>query len=125
MVAVAKTMEAGGVGAVIVCAGGRRPLGAVTDRDLAVEVNAAEREPAETAVADLRGAVGVVTVDVDQSVDEAVKVMKERAVRRLVVVEDDQMVGVVSQADIARTDGRLAAELVEEVSSARDNTARG
>lgn len=122
---VAKTMEADDLGAVIVCGEDGRPRGVVTDRDLAVEVIGAGRDVSKTTAGDLLLGTKVATVDQDAPIEEAVKVMKERAVRRLPVMSGDQVVGVVSQADIARADQRLAGELVEVLSFARDNTARG
>lgn len=122
---VAKTMEADDLGAVIVCDENGHPCGVVTDRDLAVEVIGAGRDPSRTTAGDLLLGTKVSTVDQADSIEEAVKVMKERAVRRLPVMAGDQVVGVVSQADIARVDQRLAGELLEVISFARDNTARG
>lgn len=125
VVEVAKTMESGDLGAVIVCDDDGRPCGVVTDRDLAVEVIAAERDPSRTAAGDLLLETTVATVEEDSTLEEAVKTMKERAVRRLPVMSEGKVVGVVSQADVARVDDRLAGELIEVLSFARDNTARG
>lgn len=125
VVDVAKAMEADAIGAVVVCDATGSPMGVVTDRDLAVEVIAAGRDPATTAVGDLLVGQAVVTARVDDDLASAVKVMKEQAVRRLPVLDGDRVVGMLSQADIARRDPALAAELVEVVSSAHDNTARG
>lgn len=125
VVDVAKAMEADAIGAVVVCGEDGGPVGVITDRDLAVEVIAAERDPATTTVGDLLIGQPVVTARVDDDLEAAVKVMKEQAVRRLPVLDGDRVVGVVSQADVARLDPALVGELVEVISSAQDNTARG
>lgn len=125
VVDVAKLMEARELGAVVVCDDQDRPQGMVTDRDLAVEVIAAGRDPAHTSAGELLLGTSVATVDESDSLEEAVKTMKERAVRRLPVMSGDRVVGLISQADVARVDDRLAGELIEVLSSARDNTARG
>lgn len=122
---IAKTMEARSIGAVIVHDGAGSPLGVVTDRDLAIEVLAGERDPKRTTAGDLLTGHPVVCVEAGAAVGDALKVMKEHAVRRLCVLDGRSVVGVLSQADLARYDERLAGELVEVVSSARDNTATG
>lgn len=125
VVEVAKMMEANDMGAVIVCDERGEPCGVVTDRDLAVEVIGAGRDPSRTTAGDILLETMVSTVPPDATLEEAVKVMKERAVRRLPVLSEGKVVGVVSQADIARVDEGLAGELLEVLSFARDNTARG
>lgn len=122
---IAKTMEARSIGAVIVHDGDGSPLGVVTDRDLAIEVLAGERDPKRTTAGDLLTGRPVVCVEAGAAVGDALKVMKEHAVRRLPVLDGRSVVGVLSQADLARHDERLAGELAEVVSSARDNTATG
>lgn len=121
---IAKVMEARTIG-VIVDDGAGRPRGVITDRDLAIEVLAAERDPTDTTAGDLLSGRPVVTVEADAAVEDAVQVMKQHALRRLPVVEDGAVIGVLGQADVARFDETLAGELVEVLSSARDNSAKG
>jgi len=60
-----------------------------------------------------------VTIGADDSVEEALRTMIEHQVRRLPVIEGDRLVGMVSQADIARNlDESQTGELVEAISSA-------
>lgn len=122
---IAKVMEARTIGFVIVDDGAGRPRGVITDRDLAIEVLAAERDPTDTTAGDLLSGRPVVTVEADAAVEDAVQVMKQHALRRLPVVEDGAVIGVLGQADVARFDETLAGELVEVLSSARDNSAKG
>jgi CBS domain-containing protein len=58
-----------------------------------------------------------VTVEPEQSLDEALKLMAQHRVRRLPVVEGDRLVGIVAQADVAcSADERDTGEVVEEIS---------
>lgn len=123
---VARILSSEGIGAVIVCNEERRLQGVITDRDIAVEVVAAGRDPERTTVRDLVDGTEVVTIGADDSVELAVRTMRDHAVRRLPVIDGDEVVGFVSQADVARTgDETLVGELVEAVSAADDNTGRG
>ena len=88
------------VGALPICDGGRLK-GVITDRDVVVKVLAQGKDPSATKVVDLiQGEV--VTIGADDSVDEALRTMKDHKVRRLPVIDGHDLVGMVSQADIAR-----------------------
>ena len=96
---------------------GDRLVGTLTDRDIAIRVVAEGHDPDSTKVKDV-ASNDVVTVDPQQSLDEALRVMAEHQVRRLPVVEEDgRVVGVVAQADVARlADDRKTGEVVERIS---------
>ncbi|MEU4347835.1 CBS domain-containing protein [Streptomyces sp. NPDC023838] len=75
--------------------------GIVTDRDIVVKVLAAGKEAAEVSAGDLaEGMPRTVSADADAA--EAVRVMSDARVRRLVVVDDGEPVGVITEADLAR-----------------------
>jgi CBS domain-containing protein len=95
----AREMRDGDFGSVLVLRDGRVE-GIVTDRDIAVRVVAEGLDPSSTKVADVCS-TGVATVQPDQSIDEAVRVMREQDVRRLPVVEDGRPVGILSLGDLA------------------------
>ncbi len=97
----AKRLAAESIGAVPVCDTDGRLRGVVTDRDLVVEVIAAGKDPAATKVIDLVQGEAV-TIGADDSVEEAIRTMQQHKVRRLPVIDGTQLVGMVSQADIAR-----------------------
>lgn len=123
---IAKILDEEEIGSVIVCNPEKRLQGMVTDRDLAVQVLAAGLDPEEATAGDLVGSREVVTIGADDSIELAMRTMKDHAVRRLPVIDGRQVVGIVSQADLARHAGdELVGELVEVISEARDNTARG
>jgi CBS domain-containing protein len=91
------------VGALPVCDTGGHLVGMVTDRDIVVKLIASGEDPGSATVGKLTGAQSeVVTIGADDSVEEALKTMADHQVRRLPVVDGDEMIGVVSQADLAK-----------------------
>src|SRR3954467_9495615 len=96
---------------------GDRLVGTVTDRDIAIRVVAEGKDPESTKVKEI-ASTDLVTVDPQQNLDEALRLMAQHQVRRLPVVEEDgRLVGVVAQADVARNaDDSRTGELVEEIS---------
>jgi CBS domain-containing protein len=96
---------------------GERLVGVVTDRDIAIRVVAEGRDPHTTKVDDV-ASQDLVTVDPQQDFDEVLRLMAQHQVRRLPVVEEDgKLVGIVSQADVARhADAERTGEVVEEIS---------
>jgi CBS domain-containing protein len=111
----ARVMRDEDTGAVPVCENGR-PVGIVTDRDIVVR-----------AVADggvltrpLREIVsgGVLSVSPDTSTRDASQLMSEHQIRRLTVVEDDRLIGIVSLGDLAVKEGKdkRAGDTLERIS---------
>src|SRR3954466_9385223 len=96
---------------------GDRLVGTVTDRGIAIRVVAEGKDPESTKVKEI-ASTDLVTVDPQQNLDEALRLMAQHQVRRLPVVEEDgRLVGVVAQADVARNaDDSRTGELVEEIS---------
>lgn len=94
-----------------------RLVGVVTDRDIVVRVIAEGRDPHETKVEDI-ASQNLVTVDPQQGLDEALRLMAHHQVRRLPVVEEDgKLVGIVAQADVARhAEAARTGEVVEQIS---------
>jgi CBS domain-containing protein len=109
LVDAAREMRDGDVGALIVVDGGS-VAGVVTDRDIVVRAIADGRDPASTRVSDV-ATTSPVTLTVDQTVDDAIRVMREQDVRRIPVVQDGRPAGIVSLGDLAierDTDSALA-----------------
>ena len=96
---------------------GDRLVGTVTDRDLVIRALAEGKDARSTTVQEV-ASTDLVTVDPQQDLDEALRLMAQHQVRRLPVVEEDgRLVGIVSQADVARqADDARTGELVEEIS---------
>jgi CBS domain-containing protein len=94
-----------------------RLVGTLTDRDIAVRIVAEGRSADDTRVADIASRE-LVTIDPQQSLDEALRLMAKHQVRRLPVVEEDgTLVGIVAQADVAkRAAPDKTGEVVERIS---------
>ena len=109
------------VGALPICGEDDRLKGVVTDRDLVVKCLAEGMDPTSTPVSELAEGKPV-TIGADDPIDEALRTMIEHGVRRLPVIEGDRLVGMVSQADVAReTSPEQAGELVAALSRASGN----
>jgi CBS domain-containing protein len=105
----AREMRDGDVGSVVIVENGK-VAGIITDRDIAVRVVAEGRDADSTRVGDA-GTMSPVTLTVDQSVDDAIRLVREQNIRRIVVVQDERAAGVVSLGDLAierDTDSALA-----------------
>ena len=111
----AKVMAQEDVGPVPVVEGGR-VVGIVTDRDLVVRVLAEGRDPNSTTLGEIVSS-DLVTVQPDTQLGEALQLMAQNQVRRLPVVEGEQLVGIVAQADVARAaDEEQTGEVVQQIS---------
>lgn len=115
VVEAAKLMEQTDAGMIPVVEEGRL-LGTVTDRDIVLRVVAARKDPASTTVAEV-ASTELVTVRPDQELGEGLSLMAEHQVRRLPVVEEGRLVGIVAQADVAREgDEKQVGETLEQIS---------
>ena len=119
----AKRMSEQDYGALPVCSAEGKLQGMVTDRDLVIRVLSEGRDPSATKIADVIGRSEVVTIGADDSVEDAIRTMKDNAVRRLPVIDGTDLVGMVSQADIARAmpDAKVG-DLVGAISDAPSNS---
>jgi CBS domain-containing protein len=118
----ARLMESEDVGSLPVVQDGARLVGVVTDRDIAIRVVARGLDPDDTTVADIASRE-LVTLTPDDDLDDALTLMARAQVRRLPIVlsegeREGELVGVVSQADIARSDAKEkhVGEVVEAIS---------
>jgi CBS domain-containing protein len=105
----AREMGRDEIGAVLVEEGGSL-TGILTDRDIVVRAIAEHRDPASTKVGDV-ATRDVTALTPDQSVDDAIKLVREKNVRRIPVVQNGRPAGIVSIGDLAierDTDSALA-----------------
>jgi CBS domain-containing protein len=104
------------VGSLPICGEDNRLKGMVTDRDIVVKVLADGQDPRSVKAGEL-GQGKPVTIGADDSIEEAIKTMQEHQVRRLPVIDGHDLVGMLSQADVARNypEDRVG-ELVEFIS---------
>ena len=112
----ARIMRSDDVGSLPVVDAGRL-VGIVTDRDIACRVVAESRDPQVTTVGEVASG-DLVTVRPEQDLSEALRLMARHQVRRLPVVDNDRLIGIVAQADVALAgDDRSTGEVVEQVSA--------
>jgi CBS domain-containing protein len=111
----AKVMASEDVGSVPVVKDGRL-AGVVTDRDIVVRVLAEGRDPTSTTVGEVASS-DLETVSPDDDLNTALRKMASSKVRRLPVVDGDELVGIVAQADVARQgNDSETGQVVEEIS---------
>src|SRR3954452_22214067 len=113
----AKKLSELDVGSMPICGEDDRLKGMLTDRDIVVKVLAQGKDPASTKAGEL-GQGKPVTIGADDSVEEALHTMAEHKVRRLPVIDGHDLIGIVSQADLARSvDEEKVGDLVEAISA--------
>ena len=118
LVVAAQKLKQLDVGALPICGQDNRLKGMLTDRDIVVKVIAEGRDP-ETCKAGELAQGKPVTIGADDPVEEALRTMKEHKVRRLPVIDGHDLVGIVSQADLATNiDEEKVGDLVEAISTA-------
>jgi CBS domain-containing protein len=115
LLSVARLMRDHSVGSVVICDREGVPAAMVTDRDLAVRALAERRDSSE-AIGD-HASRPLVTGDPDMELDEAAAVMVRHRVRRLPVIAEGELVGIVTLDDIAVRTGNLevAQRMTQEV----------
>jgi CBS domain-containing protein len=111
----ARLMKSKDVGSLPVVEGDRL-VGMITDRDLAIRL-VGEGKSIDTPVGEL-ASKDVVTIDPEQEVEEAARLMAEHQLRRLPVCEEDgKLVGILAQADVAQIGhDALTGEVVQRIS---------
>ena len=104
------------IGSMPICGEDDRPKGMITDRDIVVKVLAEGRDPSSTTAGELAQGKPV-TIGADDSIQTALQTMASNKVRRLPVIDGQRLIGMVSQADIARAgDDDSTGQLVELIS---------
>ncbi len=114
---VGELMRERNVGSVVVC-DGDRPVGVITDRDLALAVVADRVDPEDNARS--QASQPIVTGEVEMDIEEAVAIMIQHRIRRLPVTEGELLVGIVTIDDLAVRAGdlQLAQRITAEVAKA-------
>lgn len=120
---IAKLMKTENIGSVPICEDrhGKKLLGIVTDRDLALQIVAENRDASSTKAQDIMTR-DPLTCRADDDLQSALDAMEKHQVRRIPVVDDDRrLIGMISQADVAvRSDQpEKTAEVVEEISKSQ------
>ncbi len=97
----AKKMQSLDVGALPICGNDQRLKGMLTDRDIVVKVLAQGKDPGSTKASELAQGKPV-TIGADDDLGELVRTMAQHQVKRLPVIDGQQLVGVVSESDVAQ-----------------------
>ena len=119
----AALMKREDVGSVPVVDGGRL-VGILTDRDIVMRAVAERRDP-QTVLVDEVASHELVTVGPEQDLDEAMALMAAHQLRRLPVVEEDRLVGMLAQANVALgAKEKKVGETVEEISKPNAGVSR-
>jgi CBS domain-containing protein len=114
----ARRMAELNVGALPVCGRDGRLKGIITDRDIVVKAVANGKNPAEVKAGDLIEEGHLWSIDADADIDAVLHEMAEHKIRRLPVLENKELVGIISQADLAaKLPEDKVGELVEAISS--------
>jgi CBS domain-containing protein len=115
VVQAARLMASEDVGSLPVVDGGAL-VGMITDRDLVLQVLAKDLDPGKVTIAEIASEDPVVAKP-DESLDSALQRMAEEQIRRLPVVEEGRLVGILAQADVARAARPdSTGEMVEQIS---------
>jgi len=105
------------VGSLPICGDDQRLKGVVSDRDIVVKVLAKGQDPKSVTAGSL-GEGKPVTIGADDTLEEALRTMSEHRVRRLPVIDGHDLVGMLSQADLARSlPDEAAGDLIQALSA--------
>ncbi|WP_326821269.1 CBS domain-containing protein [Streptosporangium sp. NBC_01756] len=88
------------VGALPICGSDDRLKGIITDRDIVVKCVAAGKDPSQVTAGEM--ATGLVWVPSNATVSEVLAKMEEHQIKRLPVIENNRIIGMISEADLAR-----------------------
>ncbi len=105
---VARIMMDNGIGSVIVVDKDGNPVGIITEQDLISRVLAVKRHPAEVRARDVMSSP-LIMVDPDMPLKDAAKIMADKGIGHLPVVQGSRLIGILAEHDIVR----LAPELIE------------
>lgn len=113
----ARKMAQLGVGSLPICGKDNRLKGVLTDRDIVVKVLAADRDPRSVTAAELAQGEAI-TIGADDDDATILRTMGQHQVRRLPVIDDHTLVGIVAVADVARAlPDRPVGDLIDAISS--------
>lgn len=117
LVDAAAALSRGNIGSMPVVGDDGQLVGILTDRDIVVRAVAEGRSPEDTTVGEVMSSDRLTTVSPDASAEEVLDCLSSSQVRRVPVVEDGRVVGIISQADVARElSSKDTGDVVEAIS---------
>ncbi|MDI6810757.1 MAG: CBS domain-containing protein [archaeon] len=93
-----RNMEVAGIGSVVITKKGKT-VGFVTDRDIAIKVIMRDRKASEIKAKEIMSSP-LITIEPDAPLEKACELMAEKGIRRLLVIDDDKLVGIISVRNI-------------------------
>ncbi|WP_190158304.1 CBS domain-containing protein [Streptomyces litmocidini] len=116
LVDAARKMAELGVGALPICGPDEKLKGMLTDRDIVVKCVAKGKDPQQCTAGEF-AQDEIVTVRADDTAEQVMRVMSEHRIRRVPVIDEHVLVGIIAQADVARVmPEHQVGDLVETVS---------
>lgn len=115
----AKIMSEKNIGSVVVSEGSK-PIGIITERDICYGVVALNRLPSKVAVKEIMS-TPLTTIDPNKTLTEASRTMAKNNIRRLPVIENDVLVGIITNKDILTISPGMI-EILEEISRMREGS---
>jgi len=106
-----KEMKSERVGSIIITENGK-PIGVLTESDILRKIVAEEKDAAKTSVDEIMSSPPV-TIEEDATIQEAVRMMGEHKIRRLPVVKNGKLVGMITERDILQASPFLM-DIIEE-----------
>ena len=100
---VAKLMKENDIGCMPVCDNSNKVIGFITDRDIVLRGIAEDKDCNQTKVKDLM-VKNIIKTTPDTDIEDASKTMQENQIRRIPVIENERIVGILSIGDIARSE---------------------
>ena len=115
VVEAARAMAEADIGPTLITGGGGELRGILTDRDIAVRVVAEGQDPNSVKAIDI-ATTDIATLSPEDEAGDAVRLMKEKNIRRVAIVENNQPVGIVSIGDlaVALDEGSVLADISSE-----------
>lgn len=109
----AKAMGRRGVGSIVVVENGK-PIGIVTERDILIKVVSKDLRPSTVELSDIMSKP-LITTNSDTPIATAVNIMLDKNIRRLPIVDGDELVGILSVVDILNITPELAQPLMDQL----------
>ena len=106
----AQAMKKNDVGALIVVGGSGEAIGIVTERDIVIDIVADGTDPATVKIEDIMTGE-LITIDPETDLEDAADVMTEHDIKRLPVIYEGKLVGIVSASDLITYEKKLIEKL--------------
>ena len=97
-----KLMKENDIGSIPICDEDKNIIGIVTDRDIVLRSVADNKEPEKIKAEEIMSKDYIIKLDINSSITEASNLMSNNQIRRIPVIEENKLVGIISIGDLAR-----------------------